>query len=165
MAQSFAPGEKEIWESTIEGRNSFSVLNSLGRPQTISIVGKESRLRITADERIIIEEQIRKVQHNPFKNGMLIQVGGPISPDAERSADELDDETLGGLFELKGADFEDAVRSLSEVNVRRLKTMVQDKDASKSQLEFLDDHIAASWPLGSDTASNAEARGDRTVTV
>lgn len=165
MAQSFAAGEKEIWESTIEGRVAVEVMNSQGRPQTLSIKGKGSRLRLVGSERTVIEEQVRERQNNPFRNGMLIQVGGPVDPEAEPSADELADEDLAGLFELKGGDFAEAVQALSEVNVRRLKAMVKAHDATSSQVEFIDGYIAQQWPIGADTPSNAEARGDRTVTV
>jgi len=170
MAQSFATGEKEIWESTIEGRVSVVVLNSRGREQTMSIRGKGARLRLTTEERVLIEEQVRYRQNNPFRNGMLVQVGGPKPapgedgqlPDTEQA---LLDSDLKALYDLKDSDFEDAVKSLSEVNVRRLKGMVSEADASKSQIDFLDLYIEQQWPLGGDTPSNAEARGDRTVTV
>lgn len=162
--------EKEIWESTIPGRISVQVLNSRGRPQEVSILGKGQRLRLTPEERVLVEEQVRDPQNNPFRNGMLVQVGGPApEPEVDGSLPDTDqallDADLGALFELRESDFEDAVRALSEINVRRLNAMVDEQDASKSQIDFLDKYIAETWPIGADTASNAEARGDRTVTV
>lgn len=171
MAQSFAAGEKEIWESTIDGRVSVEVINSHNRPQTLSVVGKGSRLRLTGEERDLIEEQVRKKQHNPFRNGMLVQVGGPVAGPREEDGElpntdqALLDSDLGALFTLTGSDFDDAVRALSEVNVRRLKTLIPTYDAAKSQSDFISEHIESEWPLGGDTLSNAEARGDRTVVV
>lgn len=156
---------KEIWESTVEGRTSVMVENARGRGQTLSVKGKGQRLRLTADERALIEEPIRDEQHNPFRNGSLIQVGGPKATDIERSNDELSDDDLGMLFDLRGTDYKDAVSVLSEVNVRRLKLLAVERDAAKSQIDFIAKHIEQKWPIGADTPSNAEARGDRTVTV
>lgn len=161
--------EKEIWESTLEGRVSVQILNSQNRPQTLSVKGSGSRLRLTAEERLITEEGIRHPQNNPFRNGRLVQVGGPkpepIEGELPSTDQNLHDADLLGLFDLKDVEFEDAVKALSEVNVRRIKGMVKQADASKSQLDFLDDYIEQTWPIGADTASNAEARGDRTVVV
>lgn len=154
--------DKEIWESTIPGRISVQVQNSQGRPQTISIVGKGSRLRVTEDERLLVQEGVRHEQNDPFTNGMLIMMN---RKDGAAADDELNDEQLGTLFELTGEDFENAVRALSEVNIRRLKSMVVEKDAARSQMEFLDELIEERWPIGSDTPSNAEARGDKATTV
>lgn len=155
--------EKEIWELTVPGRVSVEVLNSQNRPQTLTALGKGQRLRVTTAERALIEEAVRDEQNNPFRNGMLVRVGRKDQSDA--SDDELGDDDLAGLFGLKGKDFEDAVGALSEVNVRRLKVLTVEKDAARSQVEHIDAHIEATWPIGADTPSNAEARGDRTVTA
>lgn len=163
MAESAASAGKEIWESTIEGRISVVVENSKGRPQTISIVGKGSRLRVTEEERLLVQEVVRDNQNDPFTNGMLVQINRDA--DSVASDNELTDEDLAALFELKGEEFDETVKALSEVNVRRLKGMVVEKDAANSQREFLTDYIQERWPIGSDTPSNAEARGDVTITV
>jgi hypothetical protein len=137
---------REIWESTIPGRVSLTVENSQGRPQTISIVGKGSRLRLTQLDRELAEEVIRTPENNPFRNGMLVRVdnGAGHVP----SAEELSDDDLRAIFELDQSDFRATVDQLGQVNVRRLKSMVVEVDASKSEIEYLDEVIQEKWPIG-----------------
>jgi len=137
---------REIWESTIPGRVSLTIENSQGRPQTISIVGKGSRLRISQDDRELAEEAVRMVDNNPFRNGMLVRVdkSGNHLP----SPEELSDDDLKAIFDLEQADFRATVDQLGQVNVRRLKAMVVEVDASKSEIEYLDEVIQTRWPIG-----------------
>lgn len=146
----------EIWESAIPGRVSVTVTNSRGNPQTASVMGKGNRLRISASDREVAEEQIRDPQNNPFRNGMLYQVGGPAG---EASADALSDDDLAAVFEMTGDEFANVINSLSEVNVRRLKNLTGPIDASRSQVEMLDQVIAERFPVGGDTPSYREMQG------
>lgn len=137
---------REIWESTIPGRVSLTIENSQGRPQTISIIGKGSRFRIAETDRELAEEVVRQKGNNPFRNGMLVRVddGKGHAP----SPDELSDDDLKAIFTLDQSDFQATVRELGEVNVRRLKAMVVEVDASKSEMEFIDELIQEKWPIG-----------------
>lgn len=137
---------REIWESTIPGRVSLTVENSQGRPQTLSIVGKGSRLRVSEMDRELAEEIVRSKENNPFRNGMLVRVddGTGHAP----SPEELADDDLKAIFDLDQSDFQATVRELGQVNVRRLKAMVTEVDASKSEIEFLDELIQQRWPIG-----------------
>jgi len=142
-----ATGEKtrEIWESTIPGRVSLTVENSRGQQQTVSVSGKGSRLRLSQLDRELAEEVIRKPENNPFRNGMLVRVDGKGHAP---SPDELSDDDLKAIFELDQSDFQNTVRELGQVNVRRLKAMVVEVDASKSEMEFIDEVIQEKWPIG-----------------
>lgn len=149
--------ELEIWESTIPGRVTVTVTNSRGNRQDQSVVGNGSRLRITTDDRELVEEQVRDPQNNPFLNGMLYQVGGPTRADS--SPDALSDDDLKDVFDMTGDEFANIVAGLSEVNIRRLKSLTGPVDASKSQIEFLDEIIATRFPIGGDTPTYREMQG------
>ena len=138
--------QREIWESTIPGRVTLQVTNEKGRPLTITTRGKGQRLRIAPEDREIAEESVRQVEHNPFRNGMLVRVDKSASHSP--SADELTDPELQAIFELEPADFRATVSELGEVNIRRLKAMTVEADASKSEMEFIDELIAERYPIG-----------------
>lgn len=138
---------EEIWELMVPGRVHVEVTNHRGRPQNLSVVGKKSRLRISTTDREIAQERIRVAENDPFRNGMLRRVDSKVV-DTQRDDNELSDDDLREVFNLTGADFESLVRTLSEVNVRRLREMTEDVDASASQIAFLRKHIEDTWPIG-----------------
>lgn len=158
---------KEIWESTVPGRISVTVTDERGRETTESVLGKGKRLRLRALDRQINEERIRDEQNNPFTNGMLICINRPTvaAGDGEpevpvgASDNELSDDDLAGLFDLDVVDFEPAVQSLTEVNVRRLKMLAVERDAKASQIGFINDYIQEKWPVGKDTPTYREITG------
>jgi len=145
---------REIWELTIPGRVTLEVPNPRGRPQTITALGKGQRLRISTYDREIVEEGVRVMDNNPFRNGMLVRVDK--SAEHAPSNEELSDADLQAIFELGQDDFRATVTELGEVNVRRLKAMVGEVDASKSEIEFIDELIADRWPLGGSMPSYDE---------
>lgn len=145
--------QREIWESTIPGRVSLMIENSRGQQQTVSVVGKGKRLRLTQLDRELAEEVIRTPDNNPFRNGMLVRVDGKGH---DPSSDELADDELQAIFELDQDDFRATVTALGQVNVRRLKAMVAEVDASKSEIEFLDELISTRWPIGGSMPSYDE---------
>lgn len=144
---------REIWESTIPGRVSMVVENSAGRQQTISVIGKGNRLRLSKLDRELAEEGIRRPDNNPFRNGMLVRVDGK---EHDPSMDELSDDDLKAIFDLDQNDFQATVYELGQVNVRRLKAMVAEVDASKSEIDYLDQLIATRWPIGGSMPSYDE---------
>lgn len=138
---------EEIWELMVPGRVHVEVTNHRGRPQNLSVSGKKSRLRISTTDREIAQERIREAEHDPFRNGMLRRVDSK-AVDADRDDNELDDSDLREVFNLTGTEFEDVVRSLSQVNVRRMREMCEEVDATNSQIAFLKQHIEDTWPIG-----------------
>ncbi len=145
---------REIWELTIPGRVTLTVTNHQGRPQDITAVGKGSRLRLTTYDRELIEEGVRLREHNPFRNGMMVRIDK--ADDHEPSVEELSDQEMKAIFDLDQEDFRATVSALGEVNIRRLKAMVGDVDASKSEIEFLDELIATRFPIGGSMPSYEE---------
>lgn len=135
----------EIWELTLPGRVTMTVTNSQGRPQEISAMGKGQRLRTSAEDRQIAEEGIRNPDNNPFLNGMLVRID---TEGHQPAPNELSDADLGAIFELDQQDFQATVSALGEVNVRRLKAMFADVDASKSEIDFVNTLIEERFPIG-----------------
>ncbi len=148
---------EEVWELTVPGRVHVIVTNVHGRPQDATAVGKGSRLRLSTLDRQLTEENIRREEHNPFRNGMLIQVAGPV--EAADGSNALTDEQMIELFNLKQGEFTKVLKDLSELNVRRLKVMSVPADASASQIKAIDDLIAEKWPIGGTTPTYEEMMG------
>lgn len=136
----------EIWEMTLPGRVTMTVTNSRGRPQEISAMGKGQRLRMTTEDRQIAEEGIRSLDNNPFRNGMLVRIDD--AKDHVPAPDELSDEELAGIFQLDQDDFQNTVTALGEVNIRRLKSMFAEVDASKSEIDFVNNLIEERYAIG-----------------
>lgn len=154
MAVVERPGE-EIWELTVPGRIHIEVTNHRGRPQDLSVKGVGSRLRLTTTDREIAQERIRERSNDPFTNGWLRRIDSGARSD-ERAHDELSDADLTEIFTLTGGEFEDIVRELSEVNIRRMNAMAQAVDATASQTLFLKQIIEERYPIGGDTPTYRE---------
>jgi hypothetical protein len=146
---------EEIWELMVPGRVHVEVTNHRGRPQNLTVIGRNSRLRISTTDREIAQERIRTPENDPFRNGMLRRVDSKAS-DAERDANELSDDDLTHVFNLSGVEFEEMVMSFSETNVRRMRAMAEDVDASASQISFLKTYINEKWPIGGTVPSYEE---------
>lgn len=158
--------QPEIWESNIQGRVSMSVPGPRqGADRRLTVYGKGQRLRITPEDRSLVEEGIRDVQNNPFANGKLTQVGGPERVAAEDAPtlgiQQFSDEELAVFFAMSPEDFGSALGELSEANVRRLRDLFRDKGGTVAQQEVINDYIEEQWPVTSgDTASYREMRSD-----
>lgn len=147
---------QEIWELCVEGRVSLTVTNSQGRPTQISERGKGRRLRLTTEDRLLAQEQVRVGQNDPFTNGMLVRV----KAHGDAAPDELSDDELTEIFQLSGSDFENVVRDLSEVNIRRIKAMCGPVDASTSQVKFVEDLIEERFAIGGTTPTYEDMMRD-----
>lgn len=154
MSVAERPGE-EIWELTVPGRVHVEVTNHRGRPQDLTVKGVGSRLRLSTTDREITQERIRSVEHDPFLNGTLRRIDSGAK-ESDRSADELSDEDLRGVFEMTGPEFEDVVAALSEVNIRRMKELAPKVDATASQTAFLAKIIQQRFPIGGSTPTYDE---------
>lgn len=151
---------EEIWESNIPGRVFVEIVNHNGRPQSISCVGKGSRLRVKTADRQIAEENIRLPQNNPFRNGMLTRVDSNAGALEGDQSNALTDEALFELFALPPADFVLALDQLTELNIRRLKEAAIPQDATASQVEAIQSVLNEKWPIGGDTPTYREMTAD-----
>lgn len=159
--------EVEIWELTIPGRVSVFTIDKRGNEVPLSAKGRGSRLRLTTEDRLLNEERCRRPELDPFSNGMLVRVGDSEAALAEGTQRITDDE-LKVYFEVTGEDFENIVRDLTEVNIRRLKAMTTpdengkaEYDASASQIQFLDELIAERYAVGGTVPSWEQMQRDR----
>ena len=156
--------EKEIWESQVDGRTSVSIEDARGKIRTETVLGKGQRLRLTRQERELVEERIRddNQELNPFRNGTLVHMNRPDTDDlndaAVRSEQEMTDENLVELFDLDEDDFAAGLPALSEVNIRRLKSLATEKGspAKASHVAALAEHIESHYPIGGDTPTYRE---------
>lgn len=148
----------EIWELTIPGRVIVAVHLSGGVVREQSRQGVGQRLRLTAYDRKVAQEQVRMPENDPFINGMLIRVDA--GREVTKTPNELSDDALADTFALDDDDFATMIDTLTQVNVRRLKAMSRDRKARQVQVEALEAMIDAKWRVGGDTPSNREARGD-----
>lgn len=152
-----AEPKAEIWVCQIPGRVSLAVEDlRTGRIKTLSVRGKGQVLRLTDQQRELAEEKILHAEVNPFRNGMLIR----RQSDSERSDQELSDDDLVDLCALEDDEFEAIVGSLSEINVRRLKELAIQSDASYNKVGFLTEYIAETYPIGGDTPTYRDIMSD-----
>lgn len=152
--------EKEIWESQIPGRTSFTVEDERGKKRTESAYGKGQRLRITTQERLLVEERIRSEDLNPFRNGTLVHINRRSAEDGGEPAaeQEMTDDDLSALFALEDAEFEEVVPTLTELNARRLNDLskVEGSPARRGQGEWLEEYLKTAYPIGGDTPTYRE---------
>lgn len=165
MTQTATQTGQEIWESTVDGKVSLNVPGPRGTLKNINAKGKGARLRISPGDRVVVEEGIRDRQNNPFINGKLMQVGGPVRVPLEEDEFEQDqqlsDDDLALFFTYSPEDFEAALPSLSEPNIRRLCTLFMTKGGTVAQQQIIGDYIEQTWPITSgDTPSYREMRQD-----
>ena len=151
--------DEEIWESCVKGRVWVEVTDHRGAPKVVSAVGVGSRVRITTHDRQRNQEAIRNEQDDPFINGMLRRVDEGASDDEYTKSDQThSDDDLKGVFELEQAAFEEYVKELNEINVRRMKEMAP-VHASVLQDKFLTEQLETRWPIGGDTPTYREMTG------
>ena len=143
---------EEIWECQIPGRIWVEVRDLNGTPRSLSVKGVDSRLRLSTGDRLRNQERVVDPKLDPFLNGMLLRVdkGAPVEP---ASPDSVSLDELRDVFQLELDDFREYVEGLSEVNVRKLKGMAKEVEATVNQVKFLDDLIEEKYPVSSgDTA-------------
>lgn len=156
----------EVWESNISGRVAMEVAGARpGTTRRLTTMGKGQRLRITVEDRELVEEGIRNIQNNPFANGKLTQIGGKtrVAPEGTEvlGTQQFSDDDLAMFFAMTPEDFRAALGELSEANVRRLRDLFRDKGGTVAQQEVINDYIEEKWPVSSgDTPSYREMRSE-----
>ena len=153
----YADPAEEVWENQVPGRTWVEFRDFDGRPRSTSVVGVGQRLRIRTADRVRHQERIAKAALDPFRNGTLVRVDANQQDDATtESPDALSTEELKAAFELELDDFRDYVATLGEVNVRRLKVLAPQVDATLNQTAFIDELVAERYPVGGDTPTYRE---------
>lgn len=149
-------GSEETWELTVPGRVHVQVLNHLGRPKNITVVGRGRKLRISTLDRELAEERIVNRANNPFQNGMLVRIDKD-APEPE-SPEAIGDDDLKQLFDSSDSEFEAVLADLGELNLRRLLTLAENSDkATVSQQSILKTQLDTRFPIGGTVPSYEEA--------
>lgn len=153
----FKRRDEEIWECQVEGTIYFEITNHKGAPASTSVKGVGSRIRVTTEDRILMQERILDRVNDPFVNGMMIRIDADQQEDeSTRSTDALSEAELIAVFDLEPADFAEYVSSLSEVNVRRLAGMKKKAKITVEQAEYIQELIAEKYSVGGDTPTYRE---------
>lgn len=143
MTDTKAEPKNEAWVCQIPGRVTVGLEDLVtARVRTVTVKGKGQVLYLTDQQRELAEERVVYQEHNPFRNGMLVQRGGS----GERSSQELMDDELAAAFELDDESFTDFIKGLSEVNVRRLSGLAVERNATYNQVGALREFIEERWP-------------------
>jgi hypothetical protein len=151
---------EEIWETTGEGRIWVEVTGTDGKDRPVSVGGRPGqRLRISEYDRLRAQEIILDDNADPFRNGMLIRVGGEQLSEQALSAD-----AVAEIFTHTGRDFLDLIEPLNEYNTRRLLAAADSLDATNSQIQALQARVEEKWPIGGDTPMYRELKGINEVT-
>lgn len=154
------PGE-EVWELTVSGTVWVEVTNDRGKPTPLRVGGKPgARLRISTEDRVIVQERVVDPEADPFTNGMLVRIDADQQADSKTaSVDALTTEDLMKIFSKSGRAFQSAVDKLGQLSVRRMTEMAEDVDATASQISYLKEQLETRWPLGGDTPTYRELTG------
>lgn len=135
---------EEVWETTGHGMIFVNVIGVDGKERSVSVGGKPGqKLRISEYDRIRNQEKVMDPDADVFTNGMLIRTDGE-----QMSSQALTSEQIAEVFLSTGAEFKAKVSELNEYNVRRMRELATDLDATNSQIETLDQQIASRWPIG-----------------
>lgn len=146
---------EELWETTGHGLIYVHVTGIDGKDRVVSVGGQPGqKLRITEYDRTRNQERVMDANADVFSNGMLIRK----DTDEQPSDQILSHDAIEELFNLGAAEFKDRAYALNEYNVRRLKEIAEDLDATKSQIDTLDRIIATKWPLGGEMPSYTELK-------
>lgn len=148
----------EVWETTTAGTVWVIIPDSRGDMRQIKVGGRRgAKLRIATEDRIWNQERVADERHDPFTNGLLAQLSGPkpepkpsITQDPQPAPVEqaLATDKLVAIFAKHGNAFHSAVRGLNEVNLRRLRELAPEVDASVKQVELIEQLLAPFQPGG-----------------
>lgn len=127
------PLNQEVWEMQTGGT---VYVQESGKDRATRVRGKGSRLRINPEDRQLVQERIRKKQHDPFTNGTLVRIdkNQQDDPDTASPSAKGDLELVKILTQKQPARFKKSIEELSEIALRRLKDLAEENDVSLNQM-------------------------------
>jgi hypothetical protein len=152
---------EEIWECQIPGKVYVAVTSGRwGETKSVSVSGVGQKMRISTRDRVLNQELVVSAEVDPFRNGMLVRLDADQQQDSlTASRDALTNAALADIFnQYTGAEFKAAIEDLNEVNLRRMKEMCDEIDATASQQKVLDQLIARRYPIGKDSKTYRELK-------
>jgi hypothetical protein len=152
----------ETWQKTSAQNVWLTRFDRHGNPKAYRVAGEEgARVQVKTDDREFMQQ---KAPNGPFTNGMLKRVDADQNADPETaSVNALTSDELKLIFRKKGPPFTKAVGELDERNVRRMRDMCDDVDASASQLKALQDRIDNEFTKTVVTSTYKEMQADGDV--
>jgi phosphatidate phosphatase APP1 len=155
--------ETEEWEVRVDSKIVLKVLKAtrFGQPiEELLTVGPRARGRrflITTDDRKDNQRKMGSVDHDPFKNGMLLRVDEDQQAEPETASEAaLSDEGYLEILDLDDAAFQTRVTGLSEVPIRNLRDMAEGAGASHTKVAWLDEHMRERFMPGGPQTSIAD---------
>jgi NACalpha-BTF3-like transcription factor len=146
---------EEIWEVQIPGTIYLQVTthNRHGQSMDADLALGPNKVghqfRISDADRVMNQERIQDSINDPFTNGMLIRCDADQQADEDTASDQaLSAADLTLIFDQHGAVFENAIRPLGEINLRRLLDIGSAMDASHKQIETLEELIRERYGKG-----------------
>lgn len=153
----------ETWEMRVDGKIVLNVLKTtrFGQPiEAILTIGpkrKGMRFTINADDRKDNQRIVAAVEHDPFKNGMLLRIDEDQQAEEETQSEAaLTDEQYLEILDLDDAAFATRVATLPEVPVRNLRQLAEGAGASHTKVTWLDQHIHDRFQPGGPQTSIAD---------
>ncbi len=153
------PGE-EVWETTTDGTVWYTTTDERGRVIERSVGDKAgTRLRIKTTDRLVNMDAVGYGRKGIFENGLLVRVDAGAEPD-EVSPDAMSRADLLIGFSKSGNAFRAFVDKLTELNVRRMREMAEEVDASASQMAYLRQVITEKFVVQGDTPTYRELKAN-----
>lgn len=158
---------EEVWENTLRSDVwvGLPAVKVGGEPRSV-LLRQGQRLRLTTDEREITQSSRSSEKKDIFRNGVLRRVDvdnhKEVDPEYQEGQALTDEDLVRFLEEKKGPGFKGALADLNDLNLRRLKDVVEDENSSATQsqrknvLELFEERFPAPKP----PASQSELLGD-----
>lgn len=147
--------DEEVWAIQVAGKVSLRVTqnNRFGQPMDATLVVGPNRagqqFRISTLDREENQARCMTVDHDPFRNGMLVRIDvDQQSIESTASTDALSTEQLLDVYELDGKAFKDRVEAFGELPLRRLAEVGESMDCSHRQITLVRDLIEERYSKG-----------------
>jgi hypothetical protein len=151
------PGE-EVWETTTDGTVWYTITDERRVVHERSAGGKAgTRLRIKTTDRMVNMDAVGYGRKGVFENGLLVRIDSGVQ-DEPNSPDALSRDDLLVGFAKNGNAFRSFVDKLSELNVRRMKDMAEEIDATASQIAYLKQTVTEKFVIQGDTPTYREIK-------
>lgn len=139
----------ELWENMLPGTVwvETTLDEKKGTTRVIKVQGKGSYLRLLTEDRRLTQERVLDKKNDPFVNGTLVRVDTDQQSDEETASDSAkSDLDLRALLTYKQVKkFTESIDQLSEVSLRRLKSLLDGDNATANQMTWVNDMIEAKF--------------------
>jgi hypothetical protein len=159
--------EIETWQSVVEATTWLKVTKHDGSEREISLSRKGQKVHITDEDRQRMQELLVDDSFDPFKNGVLIQLGKDGAPiDAGSSNGQSDEWLISEALSLRGDELKLRLEDFGEVVLRRLLELSEQADMPNSVVTAVREIVQRRYSVGKESKVYAEmqAAGDVSTT-